>query len=408
MVTARSPWLRGLLRAGKQQQRSVARALTVLLAPPKPAAKTKPTAKAKPVVKAKPLVKAKAIAKPAATGKPAPKPPSRPAVAVKAAAPVKPRAARAPAPKPSLPPPPPAAGKWLAAQYVSDSGAAGMPPRRMSYWLYLPDVPPPATGLPLIVMLHGCDQSATLFAQGTRMNQLADLEGYAVLYPQQSTSVHPHRCWKWYDRATQEGGGDVHLIVGALGKVMNTCPIDRSRVYICGISAGAAMANIVALNHPELFAALGMHSAPLYGAGHSTMGALAVMKHGNSARMDSAIAEVKSRRPGFPMMPTMLIGGEADEVVRPVNQAQLMRQAMLLNELGDGVVKVARKAGGKKGLAYRLHDVWRGRKLMLRVAQIDDLKHAWSGGDPSLSFNAKAGPDASKMMLEFFAKHRRV
>ncbi len=408
MVRSASPWLRGLLRVGKSQQRSVARALTVLLAPPKPAAKLKAAAKPKVAPKPRaavtpraalapgPIVKPRVVAKSAAVAKP---------VAVK------PRPVRAAPPKPvreALPPLAPADGKWLTAQYAADSGHGGMPGRHLSYWLYLPNVVAPPGGLPLIVMLHGCDQSATLFAQGTRMNQLAGQEGYAVMYPQQSVSAHPHRCWKWYDRATQQGGGDVHLIVGALGKVMDAYPIDRSRMYICGISAGAAMANIVALNHPELFAGLGMHSAPLYGAGHSTMGALAVMKHGNSSRMDSAIAEVKARRPGFPAMPTMLIGGEADEIVRPVNQAQLMRQAMLLNELGDGVVKVARKAGNKRGLPYRLHDVWRGRKLMLRVAQIDELKHAWSGGDERLSFNSGAGPDASKMLVEFFGRHRRI
>ena len=104
----------------------------------------------------------------------------------------------------------------------------------------------------------------------------------------------------------------------------------------------------------------------------------------------------------------MLIGGEADDIVRPVNQAQLMRQAMLLNDLGDGVVKVAHKVGSKRGLPYRVHDVWRGRKLMLRVAQIDDLAHAWSGGDARLAYNSAAGPDASKMLVEFFGRHRRL
>jgi len=391
MVKATSPWLRSLLRAGKTQQRSAARVLTALLAPPKPAAKAKPKARPKP----KPVL-AKAAPKP--TPKPTLKP--IPKQTLKAAPPRPLREALPPGVAPQ--------GKWLAAHYATDPGQTGVPARRLSYWLYLPNKLAPTTGLPLIVMLHGCDQSATLFAQGTRMNELADKEGYAVLYPQQSASAHPHRCWKWYDRATQQGGGDVPLIVGALGKVTGAYPIDRSRVYICGISAGAGMANVVALNHPELFAALGMHSAPLYGAGHSTMGALAVMKHGNSARVDSAIAEVRARRPGFPSMPTMLIGGEADEIVRPVNQAQLMRQAMLLNELGDGVVKVAHKAGNKRGLPYRVHDVWRGRKLMLRVAQIDELKHAWSGGDARLSYNSGAGPDASKMLVDFFGRHRRI
>jgi poly(hydroxyalkanoate) depolymerase family esterase len=284
--------------------------------------------------------------------------------------------------------------------------------RRMSYWLYLPDRPAAETaergGLPMIVMLHGCDQSATLFAQGTRMNQLAEAAGYAVLYPQQSVSTHPHRCWKWYDRVTQQGGGDVPMIVGIINKVIAKYPIDRSRIYICGISAGAGMANIVALNHPELFAGLGLHSGPSFGAGHSTIGALAVMQHGAGGRVDGAIAEVLDKRPGFPSLPTILIQGEGDQVVRPINQTQLERQAMLLNQLApDSPDHVVVKVGGKRGHSYQLRDVYRGRKVVLRVARIAELKHAWSGGDERLSFNSARGPNASKMMLDFFSRHRR-
>jgi poly(3-hydroxybutyrate) depolymerase len=115
------------------------------------------------------------------------------------------------------------------------------------------------------------------------------------------------------------------------------------------------------------------------------------------------------RRPGFPPLPTMLIQGEADDVVRPVNQAQLTRQAMLLNGLPQGcAVDVATKPGGRRVHPHRIHDVYHERKLMLRVAQIAELKHAWSGGDESLAYNAGTGPDASKMLLDFFSKHRRV
>jgi poly(hydroxyalkanoate) depolymerase family esterase len=385
MVKTANPWLRSLLRAGKKQQRTVARALTnMLVAPtPKPKAKPKPRPKAKP--RAAPAVKSARLSKPLAA-------PARP--------PASPKAAPAPTSQ--------ASGKWLASHFSgkADNGAGAL--RRISYWLYIPDSVPAGAAMPLVVMLHGCDQSATLFAQGTRMNQWAEKQGYAVVYPQQSVSAHPHRCWKWYDRATQQGGGDVSLIVGIVNKVIGSYPIDRARVYISGLSAGAGMANIVALNHPEMFAAMGLHSGPLYGAGHSTIGALGVMKHGASARVDNAIDEVLRRTPAFPSMPTMLLQGDSDDVVRPVNQVQLTRQAMLLNRMPHGcAVEVQTKEGTRRANPYRIHDVYQDRKVMLRVAQIAELKHAWSGGDDSLSYNCGAGPDASKMLLEFFSKHRR-
>lgn len=409
-MVSSSPWLRGLLRAGKKQQRSATRALTILLTPAKPAKKA-----AKPKAPAKPRAPAKA------TGAPGGKLPAalkaasapRPSAPAKPSASAKPRAQKAPPARPPagasvrrvpLAPLPPVHGKWLAAHYAEPGNSL----RRMSYWLYLPTTAPKRGGWPLLVMLHGCEQSATMFAEGTRMNQWAEKAGFAVVYPQQSVSTHPHRCWKWYDRATQQGGGDVPAIVGIVRQVMGGYPIDAARVYICGISAGAGMANIVAVNHPTLFAALGMHSGPLYGAGHSTVGALGVMQHGAQSRTDSAIVELVSRSTGIPAMPTMLIHGDDDPVVRPVNQVQLERQAMLLNRLGpDSRVELMHKPGGKRVHPHSVRDVYHGAAVMLRVARIAELKHAWSGGDERVSFHSGAGPDASKMLLDFFAKHRR-
>jgi poly(hydroxyalkanoate) depolymerase family esterase len=301
-----------------------------------------------------------------------------------------------------LPGHPPAPGKYLSGYHSArlDSGLS----RRLQYWLFIPDNAP--APMPLLVMLHGCEQSATQFADGTRMNQVAASAGYAVLYPQQSLATHPHRCWKWYDRDTQQGGGDVRLLMGMLAKVIDNYAIDRQRIYVSGISAGAGMAQILALNHPGVFAGLGVHSGPMFGAGHSTIGALGVMQRGAASRSAPAIAELLQRHPGFPPLPAILIHGEADQVVRPVNQTQLVQQMMLLNRLAsDSPVKV--RSGRARKQAYRLSDVYQQRSLMLRIAQVDGLAHAWSGGDERLAFNSALGPDASKMMLDFFGRHRR-
>lgn len=371
-------FLRSLARVGKTQQRQV-RKLAKLFAvpapkPPKPPAKTR----------------SKAVAKPAAQlGAPAVAPKVRQHVA-------------------AVP------GKWLASHYTALPDAGRPAGQRMSYWLYLPEHAPEDVvrdGWPLVVMLHGCHQTATQFAQGTRMNRLAEERGYAVLYPQQLVSTQAQRCWKWYDRATQEGGGDVPMIVGIIDKVCAKYRINRRRIYVCGISAGAGMANIVALNHPERIAAVGLHSGPVFGAGHSTMGALGVMQHGAGLRADGAIRELLARRPAFPGMPTILIQGEGDKVVRPINQSQLVQQTLLLNGLAPGTpARVVAKPAGRGGSrhAHEIRDFYVGRKLLLRVAQISELDHAWSGGDASLSFNSKAGPDASCMMLDFFSRHRRA
>ena len=378
--------LRSLTRAGKAQQKAVKKLLAA--AAPKP---SKPPRKSAPRKAA-----AKSTATPAARA-------------------LKIRQHERPDTKP-------APGKWLAAQFPlpSQPGAAAL--QHMSYWLYLPDQMPDTVeqgGWPLVVMLHGCHQSATQFAQGTRMNRLAEDKGFAVLYPQQLLSNQAQRCWRWFDHATQQGGGETAALAALIAKVCEQYPIDRRRVYACGISAGAGMAAVLALNHPELIAAVGLHSGPVFGAGHSTMGALHVMRHGASAHADAAIHGLLQRRAeaslsaaagAMPPMPALLIQGDDDKVVRSVNQQQLARQWLQLNGLpSDAVARVTVKPAGRGGRtnAHEINDYLAGRKVILRVARITGLGHAWSGGDPALRFHAKAGPDASRMMLEFFSRHRR-
>lgn len=365
MVKPATTWLRGLLRAGKVQQRT-ARKLAKVLFSPVPVLPVKSRPKRKPLPRK---------AKPAA----------------------------------------PAPGKWLASHYMPLPELGQLPGRRLPYFLYLPQREASAAmrtrGRPLLVMLHGCEQSATQFAEGTRMNKLAERKGYAVLYPQQSVRAQARRCWKWYDKLTQDGGGDVRLIVGAIEQVAARYAIDRSRIYICGLSAGAGMAHIVALHHPQLFAAVGLHSGPVFGAGHNLIGALHVMQHGAGARVDTAIDEVLARQPAFPPLPMILLQGLADHVVRPVNQEQLLRQGLHLNGLPQDTpaaeLRMPAQAGRKPAHAYTLHDYHKHKALLLRVVQIAQLEHAWSGGDASLAFNDKARPDASKMLLDFFALQQR-
>jgi poly(hydroxyalkanoate) depolymerase family esterase len=376
--------LRSLARVAKSQQSKVAKLLDAYASkPPKPS-------------------------KPPRKSPPRKSPP-------KIAAPVEIRRAA----QPALPRAP---GKWLVAQYPLPLKPGQAVAQRMDYWLYLPEQMSDIVarrGRPLIVMLHGCHQSATEFAEGTRMNRLAEDKGYAVLYPQQLASVQAQRCWRWYDRSAQQGGGETAVLAALIEQVCEQHPIDRRRIYACGISAGAGMAAVLALNHPELIAAVGLHSGPVFGAGHSPIGALQVMRHGAPAQADAAILSLLQRRSmhpspavarPMPPMPALLIQGDDDQVVRPVNQQQLARQWLQLNGLPAGpATRVAVKSAGRGGSrnAHEIHDYLVGRKLLLRVARIAGLGHAWSGGDPAWKFNAQAGPDASRMVLEFFGKHRR-
>jgi len=304
-------------------------------------------------------------------------------------------------------------GQWLSFYDVSAKKAPAVPGRRMQYWLYLPASAGTAS-LPLVVMLHGCNQSVDDFARGTRMNQLAEKQGFAVLYPQQSLTGHPKRCWNWYNKDTQAGGGDAKCIAGIISKISDKFAIDKTRVYIAGLSAGASMASIVALNYPHLITAVGIHSGTVFGAGHSIVGAYAVMQRGSVKGLSGAVNNILRKHVAFPKMPVMLIHGLDDNIVRPVNVRQLAQQFRALNQVTEETeatvtFKAASTAQSRHPHhPYNMYEYYESNELLVKVCEIFQLGHAWSGGDCKLRYNACTGPDATRMLWQFFRQHRRV
>jgi len=299
-------------------------------------------------------------------------------------------------------------GTWTRSHYSSTVDTV-TPRRRLAYWLFVPEqLAAQQKAFPVVVMLHGCGQTAADFAGGTRMNALAVQQGFAVMYPQQLASDHASRCWPWYEQLLQRGGGEVALVAGAIEKVVADHSLDRTRVYLVGLSAGAALAQLVALHHPYLIAALCSHSGPVYGAADSRIGAFSVMQHGSRDAV-RPIMHLLDEQPDFPGMPILIVHGDQDTVVRPTNALQLAWQFCQANVISTSAHEplVACSATGNCD-SYRITDYYQHQKLMIRLCQIRHLTHAWSGGDIAFRFNAEHGPDASSMLWEFFKKHVRL
>ena len=394
-----SLWLKNLRRVGKAQQAQGRKLFKSLLttAARTPAAKSVKPAKIAKTIRSVSLKTAKVVkaVKPpvAKTAKPRRK---------AAAAPGRPVATLLPV----LP------GSWKKS-FFSLPGSGLAPARRMMYWLYLPSGVSQAP-LALVVMLHGCKQTATDFAASTRMNQLAERKGFAVLYPQQSAAADSNRCWHWYRRATQQGHGDVGLIAEMVQQVRARHRLDSTRTYVAGMSAGAGLAAILALRHPQLIAAAGLHSAPVFGTSDSPMSGFQAMQQGAGVHHKDAVREFTDSKMQFPGMPVMLIQGRSDSVVRRVNVDHLTTQFALVDapwiSSAQPVVRsyAGRSAGRSPRHAYRTTTYYAGRKPILVKCEIDQLGHAWSGGDGRVNFSTPEGPDATLLMWAFFKRQQRL
>jgi poly(hydroxyalkanoate) depolymerase family esterase len=257
----------------------------------------------------------------------------------------------------------------------------------------------PAALLPLVVMLHGCGQDPDDFAAGTRMNERAQEQGFYVLYPAQAPRSNAHKCWNWFSASDQRRGqGEPALLAGMTRHVLATRPVDPDRVWVAGLSAGGAMAAILAREYPDLFAAAGVHSGLPPGAAHDVVSAFAAMKSGARA------APAASAAAGAPLI---VFHGDADGTVNALN-GKLLIEALL----GRGAAVATRQAGpGDAGGHPFTRTVYAapGEAGPSRAEHwvIHGAGHAWAGGDPAGSYTDRAGPDASREMLRFFAEHPR-
>jgi poly(hydroxyalkanoate) depolymerase family esterase len=298
-----------------------------------------------------------------------------------------------------------AAGEWHRAEHLVPANDHHVG-RSLPYGLYLP--PGRKTkGMPVVVMLHGCKQSMDSFAEGTRMNLLADRHGFAVVYPEQSERAHPHQCWHWYDARDAAGGGEAASVVSLVDALVEEHGFDRSRVYLAGLSAGAGLAMLLAVRSPSRFAAIALHSGPAFGEARSGVTALDVMRRG--VHHDPvALVDTQLGARIHPGMPAIVVQGDADAVVAPVNAEQLAVQLLRLNGLADarGVRQgVVSRETFKDG--YREQDYELDGASVVRLCRVAGLDHAWSGGDDTVPFHSSTGPDASTLIWDFFEDHRR-
>jgi poly(hydroxyalkanoate) depolymerase family esterase len=281
----------------------------------------------------------------------------------------------------------PESGKFIEATYTNAAGSR-------AYKLFIPSGYQ-GQPLPLVVMLHGCTQSPDDFAAGTRTNFIAEEQTCLVVYPAQRSDANRSKCWNWFRTADQQrGGGEPSLIAGITHQVMRDYSVDPKRVYVGGLSAGAAAAAIMAVTYNDLYAAVGIHSGLACGAATDMPSAFAAMRKGGGSGR-----RVTSDKPP---VPTIIFHGDHDTTVHPNNGDQVLEQVIGTTSTKKTVHR-GRIPGGHD--YTRTTHVDAGGRNILEHWNIHGAAHAWSGGSPAGSYTDPRGPDATREMLRFFLGH---
>jgi poly(hydroxyalkanoate) depolymerase family esterase len=285
-------------------------------------------------------------------------------------------------------------GKFVDGAYSNTAGIR-------TYKLYIPRS---YTGqaVPLVIMLHGCTQNSVDFAAGTRMNMFAEGKTFLVAYPEQVSSANNAKCWNWFQPANQQRGmGEPSVIAGITRQIMNSYHVDFNRVYVAGMSAGGAMAVIMAATYPDLYAAVGVHSGLAYRAAHDVRSGFAAMRRGAG----------QSARQLTTVIPLIAFHGDCDTTVSPVNADHLSDQWLqaISHEQGRSAhstkVEQGQVAGGRAYTRSIYHDA--SGHAIVEKWLVHQAGHVWSGGSSDGSFTDPRGPDASNELLRFFAEHSR-
>jgi poly(hydroxyalkanoate) depolymerase family esterase len=269
---------------------------------------------------------------------------------------------------------------------------------------------------PLVVMLHGCTQTAASFSAGSLMNRTADRHGFVVAYPEQSRDDNPACCWNWFSPAHQaRGRGEPAYIAGAVRTVAaatDRWSIDPARVFVAGMSAGGAMAAVMAATYPDVFAGVAIHSGLAYGSARTLPAATQAMRRGGPDPEAQGAAAFAAMGAAARPVPAIVVHGTADGTVAPVNAEQAVRQWMATNrragaagehprfERPDAVVRDD-GAGGLPFTRRTWHDA--DGRVMHELVEVEGLGHAWSGGAPGGSYTDPRGPSAAEAIYEFFA-----
>lgn len=189
--------------------------------------------------------------------------------------------------------------------------------------------------MPLVVVLHGCTQDASVYDRGSGWSRLADRHGFALLFPEQQRSNNPNLCFNWFNGADNgRGKGEAASIRAMIDRMCALHNIDQRRIFVTGLSAGGAMASVMLATYPEVFAGGAIIAGLPYGCAEGMAQAFECMGGRGSANMDSLANSVRAASPHRGPWPRVSVWhGSEDRIVSPTNGRAIVGQWLKLHGL---------------------------------------------------------------------------
>lgn len=282
------------------------------------------------------------------------------------------------------------------------------------YQVHLPLQDEEEAGLSVVMAIHGCAMTGygwNSMKATTQLNDLADREGFIVVYPTQRPLRSAINCWNSADpREQQRGAGDPALLAGVAREVVERYDADPTNVHVSGASSGAGTAVILGATYPDVFATVTSVAGGEYGLNQVDPDDPDATPPEYTAGQAWAQMGPRART-----VPLLVVQGEDDDLVKPLVATRLVEQSVGIRDLiddglpNDSVQPTERHTQvpaveGRHAFTRTIVSAADG-SVLVETYLVADMGHAWPGPEGDGLFTDRAGPDVSALLWDFAQRH---